>query len=141
MIKLQKWSKASSREQEVTQKMTMLAAQPWRRVRQKGRDCESESSGGAESTVTSVLCLHYDPSGKSQRCVDATHACTPVPREALKYSTQHIRRAMRTHTYSCVDIHTCTHANAHTHTHKQTPLSPPVLTTEGRKTFVPVAGL
>lgn len=72
-------------------------------------DKESERSGGAESTVTSVLCLHYDPSGESQRCMDATHkqshtlthtrTPTPVPGEALKYSTQHIRRAMRTHTY------------------------------------------
>lgn len=85
----------------VSQMMTMLDAQAWRR--EKERDKESESSGGAESTLTSVLCLHYDPSGESKRCVDATytHTGTPAPGEALKYSTQHIRRALGQHIYSC----------------------------------------
>lgn len=40
--------------------------------------------GGAESTVTTALCLHYDPSGEPQRCADATRAHTPVPGEPLK---------------------------------------------------------
>lgn len=118
--KIFRWMWDNCRRYVESQTMTMLVAQEWRGERDK----ERERSGGAESTVTSVLCLHYDPSGESQRCMDATHkqshtlthTPTPVPGEALKYSTQHIRRAMRTHTYPGV------------HTHNSTSHSPPVLT-------------
>lgn len=34
---------------------------------------ESKQNASAESTVTTVLCLHYYHSEESQRCVDATH--------------------------------------------------------------------
>lgn len=55
---------------ETNQKMTV-----WDEKVKEDRKIERS---GAESTVTSVLCLHYDPSGESQRFVDATHthACT-----------------------------------------------------------------
>lgn len=100
---------AWSRKQEVSQMMTRPVAQAWRR--------EGERQGGRRVVVLNQqwpVCFVFImiPVGSHRDALlphTHIHTCTSVPGEALKYSTQHIRRAMRTHTYSYTHKHTQVH--------------------------------
>lgn len=73
-------------------------------VRARDGEQEKKRNSRAESTVTSVLCLHYDPSGKSRWCHHPlntqtytqahahTRTHTTMLRESLKYSDRHLNK-------------------------------------------------
>ena len=102
------------------------------RERQRERERGRERSSGAESTVTTVLCLHYDPSGESQRYVDATHTHKYV-HTCARGSTKILHSA---HQKSHEDTYllSCTHTRTHTRTLLSS--TQPTCVNEGRKSKI-----
>ena len=85
------------------------------RQRERDREHRRERSSGAESTVTTVLCLHYDPSGESQRYVDATHTHKYV-HTCARGRTKILHSAHQKSHEDTYYLLRCTHTHTHTHT-------------------------